>query len=831
MAWRDTRTYRRRLLLFFSCIAMGVGAIVATRSVGVNLEQAVQDQAKTLLGADLEMSSQRPFGAETEALIDSLGGRQAREVRFASMVYFPRVDGTRLVQVRSIDGDFPFYGSFSTQPSDARTGRFRTGSALVEESLMIQYDVEVGDSLRLGTSIFEIVGRVVAVSGESAAFMDAAPRVFFPLQDLPSTGLIRHGSIVTYRTTFALPEETDWEVLGSRLREHREDHGVRYETVSLRARRIGRSLDHLYRFLNTSGFAALLLGCVGVASAVHVYIRQKLPTVAVLRCLGARANQALAVYVIQTLGLGVLGSIVGAVAGAILQAILPVALAELLPVQVDVRVDVRSVVQGVGIGTLLSLLFALLPLAPVRRVSPLLSLRANYDQKHALEKMQVGLTAVTFGTVVGLSVLQMGEVGTGVGIAAGIGVAYAVLGVSAFGVSQLLRKFLPRSWPYTLRQGAANLYRPQNQTQVLVLSLGLGTFLISTVYLTQDALLSHLAVTGGGNRPNIVLFDVQPDQGDAVVEILRTVDLPIIHRVPVVTMRLVSTKNESVQVMMDRADRPSTWVLTREYRSTYRAELFESELVIRGAWKGVYEGSGPVPVSLGQNLMRNLDLSIGDALTFDVQGVSVDCVVSSVREIDWQRIQPNFWVVFPQGSLESAPQFEVVTSRVPSTEASAMLQRRMVRAFPNISVIDIGLVLRTADEVLSKIGFVIRFMALFSVATGLIVLTAAVISSRYQRIKESVLLRTMGASRSQIQRILLIEYLFMGSLAGVVGSSLAVAGAWILSITVFDVGFVVPGIEVLIVFAGVAVLTVLVGAANSRGIATRPPLEVLRAEY
>tara|TARA_Y100000588_G_scaffold224993_1_gene238921 strand:- start:3080 stop:5623 length:2544 start_codon:yes stop_codon:yes gene_type:complete len=831
MAWRDTRTYRRRLLLFFSCIAMGVGALVAIRSVGQSLEQAVQAQAKTLLGADLELSSQRPFNAETEALIDSLGPRHSREVRFASMVYFPRVDGTRLIQARAIRGDFPFYGTFRTTPEDARRSRFVLGTALVDATLMIQYDVDVGDQLRLGSATFEIVGRVDAVSGESAAFMDAAPRVFIPLEDLETTGLIQHGSIVTYRAAFALPADTDMEALTSFLRDFREKHSVRYETVARRVRRMGRTLDNLYRYLSLSGFAALLLGCVGVASAIHVYIRQKLPTVAVLRCLGARSAQALAVYVVQTLGLGLLGSAMGALVGAGLQGVLPYVLSDLLPVDVETSVDVVAMVQGVGIGTGLSLLFAMFPLVAVRRVSPLLSLRASFEAPRRPDFAQISIAGVTLALVSGLSILQMGGLRNGLGMTVGMVVAFIVLAIAAFALTRAVRRLLPRSWPYVWRQGAANLYRPRNQTHVLVLSLGLGTFLISTLYLMQDTLLNQVARAGGGDRPNVVLFDVQPDQGEAVVEMLSEEMLPVLHRVPVVTMRLAAIEGEPVRRIMEKERRPSTWVLTREYRSTYRSRLFDSETLTEGSWVGYHDpDQGVVPISVGESLLRNLRVEVGDSLTFDVQGVAIECVITSTRQIDWQRIQPNFWVVFPAGVLEMAPQFEVVTSRVPSTEVSALVQRRVVKQFPNISIIDLGLVLKTADEVLSRVGFVIRFMALFSVATGLIVLTAAVISSRYQRIQESVLLRTIGASRKQIHRILLLEYLFLGSLAGLAGSALAIVGAWGLSTTVFDVGFVKPGAEVLAVFAIVALLTVGVGAANSRGIASRPPLEVLRAE-
>ena len=472
------------------------------------------------------------------------------------------------------------------------------------------------------------------------------------------------------------------------------------------------------------------------------------------------------------------------------------------------------------------------PLVAVRRVSPLLSLRASYEGSRRPDLAQFVIAGLALAIVSVLSILQMGGLRDGLGMTAGMVTAFVILAAAAFGLTRAVRRLLPRSWPYVWRQGAANLYRPRNQTHVLVLSLGLGTFLISTLYLMQDTLLNQVALAGGGDRPNIVLFDVQPDQGDAVVGTLASQALPVLHRVPVVTMRLATVGGEDVRSMMEREERPSTWVLTREYRSTYRSFLFDSETVTGGVWVGEHDpDKGPVPVSIGESLLRNLRVELGDSLTFDVQGVPIDCVIASTRQIDWQRIQPNFWVVFPAGVLEAAPQFEVVTSRVPSTEASALLQRRLVHRFPNVSVIDLGLVLKTADEVLSWVGFVIRFMALFSVGTGLVVLTAAVISSRYQRVRESVLLRTIGASRKQIHRILLLEYLFLGSLAGLAGSGLAVGAAWLLSLTVFDVGFVLPGSEVFAVFAIVVILTVVVGAANSRGIASRPPLEVLRSEY
>jgi putative ABC transport system permease protein len=831
LAWRDTRSYRRRLMLFFSCIALGVAALVSIRSIGQNLEQAVHLQAKTLLGADLSFTSRSPFNDTTEELIASIDGDVVREVRFGSMVYFPRVDGTRLIEVRAMNGVYPFYGEFTTEPAGARSLLATSDQVLVDEALMLQYGVEIGDSLRLGQSTFVIGGRVRAIAGESAAVMDVAPRVYIPEATLDQTGLTGKGSLVSYRAHFKLADETIIAELTETLREHREEHGLRFETVQRRVRNVGRVIDRLYRFLSLAGFAALLLGCVGVASAVHVYIRQKLSTIAVLRCLGARPDQALAVYIIQTLIMGFLGSTAGALLGIAVQQTLPLVLADILPVTIGVETDWNSVIQGVIVGCTLSLLFALLPLVKIRHVSPLLSLRASYETTgRRVDPAQVVVAAAITILIFGLSIVQMGRIQQGIGVAAGIAGAFALLALAAFGLTYVVRKYFPRAVGFEWKQGVSNLYRPNNQTQILVLALGLGTFLIGTLYVVQHVLLNQVNVAGGDNRPNIVLFDVQIDQTEDVRQAIENQGLPVIHDVRVVTMRLASVNGETVQDIMKR-EGGGNFVYTREYRSTYRDRLFDSEKIVSGKWIGTTDEQGTVPISVADDLAERLGVQVGDRLTFNVQGVPIACEISSLRDVDFQRIQPNFWVLFPAGILEDAPQFAVFTTRVNSAEQSASLQRNIVKQHPNVSVIDIGLVLRTVDNVLDKVSFVIRFMALFSVLTGLVVLTAAVISSRYQRIRESVLLRTMGASRRQVRRILVLEYLFLGTLAALSGLTLSLCGGWLLSFMVFETDFSIPGPAIAIVFALIVLLTVTVGMMNSRGISNRPPLEVLRSEY
>jgi putative ABC transport system permease protein len=382
----------------------------------------------------------------------------------------------------------------------------------------------------------------------------------------------------------------------------------------------------------------------------------------------------------------------------------------------------------------------------------------------------------------------------------------------------------------------ANLYRPNNQTLVMVLALGLGTFLIVTLLLVQRTLLEQIRVTGGEGRPNLVLFDVQSDQIDGVVETVKSNGLPIQERVPIVTMRLAGVNGRSIEALRQDSTADLTWAHRREYRSTYRSALTESETLAEGEFVGEVEGTpmqsgAAVPISIETEIARNeLNVGIGDTLTFDVQGVPVTTYVASMREVDWQRIGTNFFVVFPEGVLEQAPQTFVVLSNAPSSDQSARVQQAVVQKYPNVSAIDLSLVLSTFEELFGKMSYVVRFMALFSILTGLIVLVGAVVVSRMQRVQESVLLKTLGAARTTVLKIMSIEYLFLGVLAAGTGSLLSIAAAWALSAFVFEGPLLLapwPLIGGLVVVTG---LTIGIGLVNSRGIYNRPPLDVLRAE-
>ena len=360
------------------------------------------------------------------------------------------------------------------------------------------------------------------------------------------------------------------------------------------------------------------------------------------------------------------------------------------------------------------------------------------------------------------AILQAETWTDGLFVAGGLALAIAIL----IGVAKLLiflvRKLLPQSWSFVLRQGLANLHRPNNRTLLLTLSLGLGTFLLLTIYLTRDVLLTQFRSIDSNNQPNIFLFDIQPDQTKSVADLVRQEQLPVIQEAPIVTMRLTEVKGrKSSDILKDPQQKVPKWELEREYRSTYRPDLSETEKITAGKWVGHfdYHPGDTVPISVEQDIAKDLGLTIGDTMVFDVQGVPIKTRVASLREVDWKRFQTNFFIVFPTGVLENAPTFNVLVSRVPTPAASARLQNAVVAKFPNVSALDLTSVIQTVDSILSKVALVIRIMSLFTVGTGLIVVGSTIWSGRYQRLKESVLLRTLGASRWQIWKILGAEYL------------------------------------------------------------------------
>ncbi len=832
MAWRDSRKSRSRLFLFISTIILGIAALVAIYSLGNNLHDEVNNQAAALLGADLDISSNQPATATVEKILDTIGETRSEERKFASMVLFTKSNGTRLVQVRALAGPFPYYGSLETSPEIAGISFRNKREALVDETLMLQYNASVGDSIKVGNINFAIAGKLLNAPGQTGLSSSIAPIIYIPLQYLNQTGLTQKGSRISYHYYYKFKPGIDVQKLMDELNPRLEANDLNYETVERQKEDTGRSFSDLTRFLSLVGFIALLLGCTAVASAIHVYVKEKVNSIAVLRCLGLKASQAVLIYLIQIAGIGCIGAVAGAVLGIIIQQFLPFILKDFLPVHIATAISWLAVIQGIALGIIISVLFALLPLLSIRKISPLNALRVSYEpQQNQKDPLQWIIYLLITIFVYGFTYVQVHNNRQALSFTAGIALALLILTAIAKALMWMVRRFFPYSLNYLWRQGIANLYRPNNQTAVLIISIGLGTALICTLFFIQAILISRVTLSTGANQPNIVLFDIQKKQVSGIVSLAKQYGLPVKEIIPVVNMRLEQVNSITAsEAVKDTTSRFSRNLFNREYRVTYRDSLTSSEKITGGKWKGLAVKTDLPAISLEQNFAKRNHVNVGDTMLFNVQGSEMQTVVGSLREVNWKGIQTNFLVVFPNGVLEAAPQFYVLLSRVPSQQVSARFQQAMVHQYPNVSIIDLGLVLHILDDLMNKIGFVIRFMAGFSVITGIIVLIASVLISKYQRMKESVLLRTLGASRKQIFAITALEYWFLGSLAAFTGIILALAASWSLAHYIFATPFHPPLLPAIILFIVVCALTVITGLVNSTGSLNKPPLEVLRQD-
>ncbi len=835
MARRESRSTRRRLVLYIVAITLGVAALVAINSFRANVTSAVSDQARNLMGADLQLGSRWELSEDIEALIDSLqqaGAEVSQVTYFTSMALAQRSGLTRLVEVMAPSGGYPFYGELETDPPGLWQA-FRTSrQVLVDPAALVQLDAALGDTLAIGRGRFVIAGTVTRLPGDIGLRSVVGLRVYLPQTYLDETGLLRFGSISYHQVHLKIDDREAVNDLVEARDSLFEANRVWTTTVDEYEEELTEGLDRLASFLGLVGLVALLLGGVGVASGVHVFVSEKLDTAAVLRCLGARQRQTFAIYLLQAGLMGLSGAAFGVGLGVIVQAVIPGVLRDFLPLDVPFNLEWTAILAGLGIGLWVALIFALLPLLRIKDVAPLRALRRDYEKsKRRRDPWRIATYAALVASLLVLTIWQAPQPVVGLAFAAAAAITAGALGLTAWALMRLTRRFFPRRARFPLRQGIANLFRPHNQTVAVVLAIGSGVFLIAHLYVVQRNLLDQLTLETRPDRPNLVMFDIQPDQEAGVSHIMEEHGAPVIQRTPIVPARLTHVGDRSVDEILADTSGPRIprWALLREYRHTYRDSLVGSERLIDGDWFSDQDTAVAVArISFEESIAEELRVGIGDRITWDIQGVPVETEITSVRRVDWARFEPNFFAVFEPGVLDDAPQSLLVLTRVENPIARAEVQRDLVMGYPNVAAIDITIIIEAIDSILSKVALAIRFMAMFSIACGLVILVGAIATSRYQRTRESVLLKTLGARSRVIARILATEYFALGSFAGLAGVALATIAAWLAVTFLFEMTFSLPGLPLLAFWVGTALLTTAIGLANSRDVIRRTPLAGMR---
>jgi putative ABC transport system permease protein len=855
MAWREIRASWHRLLFFFLCIALGVGSIVALRSLIQNARATMLREARALLTADVQLGANNKWNAEAQSVIEKfrqsplvLGYTETLETATMLRPLGNESARPKLVELKAVQAQFPFYGEMILKDGQAYSHALLANrGALCPASLMTQFDLKTGDQIKLGNLVFTIRGVIDSEPGSTLNAFSAGPRVFVDYDDAFAAGLIAFGSRARFRALYRTREGQAENVQRMIRNELRAQPTISVRSFRDTENRLSESLMRVENYLSLIGLIILVLGGIGISSVTRVFIQQKMKTIAILKCLGGTNRRVLGAYLVQVMVLGLSGSLLGIALARITAYALPKYFADRLPQGVEFGLTWQATLQGLLIGLLIALLFSLLPLLEIRRIKPNLVLRNESDVNPGVRKwlrinwretdwLRVTTAIIVTGGLIALAAWQAGSLRIGAIFLAGLAVTAFALNLMATVLIRSLRKirFIPS---FTLRQGVNSLYRPGNQTKVILLAVGLGAFFIIAVRLLQANLLNEFNFVADSNAEDMYLIDIQKDQRDELSTLISNQTGTKPNLVPVLRMRIVQINNEAVsrgaaeQQGEPRKDaRRERGMLDREYTVTFNQSLERSGALVAGKFWEPTPTSQP-EISIDEIMAQNLNVRVGDSLTFDHLGNRLSARITSVRRVDWRNVRLAFFVIFRAGALEETP-YNLVTALKgpPQGEARARFQREVVNRFPNVSVIDVFDILAIARRIIDNVTTIVTFVGGFIFLSGLLILTGSIAMTKYHRLYESAILKTLGARKKLIITITLIEYAVLGLLAGLIGSAAAVALTWAISQHGLEIPWsFMPSINL----AGVAatlLLVLLVGVLSSWDVMVKKPMGILRAE-
>jgi putative ABC transport system permease protein len=839
MALREMRASWRRLLFFFLCLSIGVGAIVAIRSVIQSVRQVFAGEARALITADAIITSNRPFPDALTATIEkrlaAAGATSHLSTEVATMVRGAAETGgaTRMVELRAVEAGFPFYGELKLANGQRYDYSLLENFGVVARpELLAQLNLAVGDALLIGTKRFTIRGVIEAEPGRRLGAFSLGPRVFISRDALAQTGLLAFGSRASYQRLVKAPD-AELDRLVTTLRADFTNTFARVRSYKATEDDIGEDFKRAEDYLSLVGLVIVILGGIGVSSVTRVFVQQKIRSIAILKCVGGRSLQLLAIYMLQVVVLGLAGSLFGVVLAAFAIAAIPSTLAAAATpgVVVDYSLTTAAVVQGFGIGLLVSVLFSLVPLLDIRHVKPSLLLRSETGARRR-DPVQILVTVGVFAGLVGLTVWQAGSLRVGGVVAIGFASAALVLHLAGTALIRAIRPLSRARW-FALRHAVLQLSRPGSQARIVLLAVGLGSFFIVGVRSIQENLIKEFTVNLSPEMPDMFMLDVQQDQVSGMTEILDEWKRPNVkppRMIPVLRARVTGVQGQELSLENYEDVRGRGW-LAREYTVTYRPQLESNETVIAGTfWDGT--PSETPEVSIEDGLRENFRINVGDTVRFDVLGQTLQARVSSVRRVDWSDSRAGgFMFVFRPGVLERAPHGFISFFRGPDDQAArARLQGQIVTRFPNVSVIDGREMLSTIRTVVDNVTLAVTVVGSLVVLSGLMILVGAVAMTKFRRIYEAAIFKTLGATRRTIASVLLVEYGMLGALAGTIGSVGAIALTWAISRFALEIPWSpLPGVSAIGVVVS-AVLVAVVGVAASWEVLQRKPLATLRAE-
>lgn len=818
MLWRDARAGELRLLL--AALIIAVGALTAVGFFTDRVARALEQEANQLLGADLLLVSDHPW---TSAAVDTAAAQglsSAETQTFPSMV--SRDDRAQLAEIKAVSPGYPLRGRLRiaaavNAPDHIAEDVPEPGSVWIDARLALALSVGVGDSLHLGEREFRVAAILMLEPDRGVNFFTLAPRLMMNLADLPSTELIQYGSRVTYRLLLA-GKPPALQAFRRDI-ENRLGRGERIEDAQNGRPEMRQALERAQKFLGLSALLTVVLAAVAIALAARRYVQRHLDPCAVMRCLGARQGMLLRLYLVQFAILALLGAALGCVLGYVSHYTLYRALAALVATELPAP-SWLPVLQGLAVGLLL-FGFAVPPLLQLRRVSTLRVLRRELGAPG--RGLLLGYAACAL-VMAGLMLWVAGEWRLGLYVIGGfLGAVLVFAAIAGLGLSALARlRGLAWLSDSGARYALAGLQRHRRGNIVQIVALALGFMAILLLTVTRGELLDAWRKATPADAPNRFVINIQPDQADEVEAMFARADLPV-TLAPMIRGRLMRVNGRAVSAA-DYAEERAQRLVEREFNLSWRADLPEGNRVTAGEW---FKATAKDEASVEEGLARTLGLKLGDMLEFDIAGTPVAIRISSLRKLDWDSMRVNFFVLTPPGVLESQPQSLITSFHLPDEQdgfVTALVQR-----FPNLTVIDVGQILKQLRSVIDQVAQAVQFVFLFTLAAGVVVLYAALLNVLDERRQELAIMRALGAQEAMLRQALRVEFAVIGALAGLIASAGALLVGQVLAQRVFN--FVLPTAWWLPPLAAVcgAIVVPLAAVLASRSLLAARPLDALRA--
>ena len=834
LTWREIRSSWRRLLFFFLCIAIGVGSVVALRSLIQNLSKSVGGDARALLTADLEVSSTNDFSPtdiqKIEAVINKTNIIEARNEAITTSAMAKPLDPNNetlsFVELKGIEPPFPLVGNFKT--SDGKPFDFRlleNNGAVVSPLLLDDLKIKIGDKIKISEGEFQIRATFDEEPGGASGFR-LGPRVFIEKKAFDTSGITSGGGRMRRRILYRTSDNPT--ELVKQLRESLKGTILQVQSYRETQENLGEQFSRTENYLSLTGLLILVLGGVGVWNVARVFVEQKRKSVAVLKCLGASGTRIITVYLLQILTLGFLGSLFGVFLAQCFLWFAKSQFNDALPATMSYSIHLPVALQGILLGVLISLLFSALPLLQVRNIKPRLLLHdATGEKTRRLDWTKTIFGAVTLFGLLALSVWQAGSILVGTFFLVGLGLTSIFLYLAAVVLTLILKRFRNLG-SFAIGQAINSLYRPGNQTRIILLAVGLGAFVVLTVQSLQTNLVREFDFTRNGKLPSLFIIDIQKSQIEDLAKMLEEKTGEKAQTLPTVRARIAFVNGQTFDYQ-NRETRQQQGQIGREFAVTYRPKLDENETIIAGEW---WDAEAGVPqVSVEEDMAERLKVSVGDSITYDISGRRITAQVANIRKLDLRNTRTAFVFVFAPGVLEKAPQTFVanVLKRIPETERQR-LQRKLVDKFPNIQIFDVADIVATVRALVNNFVLAISFVGSFVILSGILILVGSIALTKSQRIYENAILKTLGAKRLTLATILFAEYGLLGLLAGIIGAVFGTALSFAVAKYIFNIEWEFDWVLTILGVLITAALVTTVGAIASFDVLFRKPLATLRSQ-